>query len=451
MKALSAWLRIILSTVALVALFAVALATLYRFDLRLDLTSERRYSLSRHAQQLLETLEADVEITAFLRSQNPRNPYIRDLLRRVDNASARVRWEEVDVNRSPAKAHQHGVTSYGAVVVRSGGRERVLPNPREQSLMWAILQVTRDEPKTVYFVTGHGERAPGERDRLRGYSDAAARVREELYEVRVLGLRRVDEIPADATVLVLAGPQAPLAGREIALLDAYLARGGRVLVLLDAVEDAGLAPTLSRYGIAAPRQTIVDPQHRMFGGEFVTIQVPTDATEHPIAAGLGAPPVLSLVRPVEAGLVPPGIDIAPVLRTGPESWATPDRDVLRQEVPRFVAERDRRGPLSVGVEVRLQERGGRQGRLIVYGNAEFASNFFLDREGNADLLLNTINWLADEPALIAPRAPRKEPGTEQLLVLGQQGAAIFWIAVVVLPGAFLLLGVGQFWRQRYAR
>jgi len=140
-----------------------------------------------------------------------------------------------------------------------------------------------------------------------------------------------------------------------------------------------------------------------------------------------------------------------VLRTGPESWATQDRDVLRQEVPRFAAGRDRRGPLGVGVEARLAERDGRQGRLIVYGNAEFASNFFLDREGNADLLLNTINWLADEPALIAPRAPRKEPGTEQLLVLGQQGAAIFWIAVVALPGAFLLLGLGQFWRQRYAR
>jgi ABC-type uncharacterized transport system involved in gliding motility auxiliary subunit len=86
----------------------------------------------------------------------------------------------------------------------------------------------------------------------------------------------------------------------------------------------------------------------------------------------------------------------------------------------------------------------------VIGNSEFASNFFLDREGNGDLLLNAINWLADEPSLIAPRLPRKEPGKEQLLVLGEEGARIFWLAVVLAPGACLVLGLVQFWYRRYA-
>ena len=88
---------------------------------------------------------------------------------------------------------------------------------------------------------------------------------------------------------------------------------------------------------------------------------------------------------------------------------------------------------------------------MVLGDSRFASNFFLDREGNADLLLNSINWLADEHELIAPRMPRKRPGTEQLLVLGDEGSRIFWLAVVLEPAVFLLLGLGQFWRQRFAR
>lgn len=451
MGALGAWMRIVLGTLALVALFAVVLATLYRYDLRIDLSTEQRYSLSQHAAQLLATLPADVELTAFLRSQNPRNPYIRDLVRRVANASPRVRWEEVDVNRSPARAHQHGVTSYGAVVVRGGGRERVLANPREQNLMWAILQVTRDQPKTVYFVTGHGERSPGDRDRLRGYSEAATRVGEEFYHVRAVTLQRVAEIPTDATVLVIAGPRAGFTPEDVARFADYLAGGGRILLLLDGLEDAGLDEFLAGYGIAAPAATVVDPENRMFGGEFVTLQIPADATDHPIALGLGAAPVLSRVRPVEPGPVVAGIAVVPVLRTGPGAWATPDADVLRRGAPTFVPGRDRRGPLTVGVEAQLPASGERQGRLIVYGSAEFATNFFLDREGNADLLLNTINWLAGEEGLIAPRTLRKERGTEQLLVLGEQGARIFWLAVVVVPGFFVALGVIQSVRQRYAR
>ncbi len=451
MTALGAWARIVLGTLALVALFAVLLAWLYRYDLRIDLSTEQRYSLSRHAEQLLANLPADVELTAFLRSQNPQNPYILDLVRRVANTSPRVRWEEVDVNRSPARAHQHGVTSYGAVVVRSGGRERVVANPREQNLMWAILQVTRDEPKTVYFVTGHGERSPGDPDRLRGYSEAAARVGEEFYHVRAVTLQRVAEIPADATVLVIAGPRADFAPEDAARFAEYLSGGGRILLLIDALEDAGIEEFLARHGIAAPPATVVDSENRMFGGEFVTLQIPADATDHPITTGLGAAPVLSRVRPVEVGPMVAGIDVVPVLRTAPGAWATSDADVLRRGVPTFVPGRDRRGPLTVGVEARLPPNGERQGRLIVYGSAEFASNFFLDREGNADLLLNTINWLAGEERLIAPRTPRKERGTEQLLVLGEQGAMIFWVAVVVVPGFFILLGIVQSIRQRYAR
>ncbi len=453
MRNLGPWTRIVLSTVPLIGFFAVALAVLYRYDLRIDLTAEQRYTLSPHAARLLAALEVDVELVAFLRGENQRNPYIRDLLRRIGTASRRVRWEEVDVNRSPARAHRYGVTSYGAVVVQSGTRYRVVANPGEQNLMWAMLQVTRAEPKTVYFMSGHGERTPTERDRLHGFSLAGARVAEELYQVRQLSLAQVEAVPPDATVVVIAGPEAPLSAAERARLDAYLAAGGRVLVLLDALEDAALGEYLAGYGVIVRDETVVDPADRMLGGEFVTMRLAAAGT-HPITAGLAAPPMFSRARPVEPGPAPPGAEVIPVLRSGAESWATPDRAVLDLGSPRRVPGRDRPGPVSVGVEVRLAPpAGGHQpgGRLVVYGNSEFAANFFLEREGNADLLLNTINWLADEETLIAPRTPRKQPGKEQLLVLGQQGARIFWLAVVVMPGVCLALGLGQRLRQRYAR
>jgi ABC-type uncharacterized transport system involved in gliding motility auxiliary subunit len=442
-----------LGTLGLAGFLGMTLAALYEYpDLRIDLTTGRRYTLSRHAKQLLSGLDENVEMIAFLRSQNARNPYVRDLLRRIGSASGRITWAEVDVNRSPAKARQYGVTSYGAVVVKSGARMRVVTNPREENLMWAILQVTRDHPKAVYFVAGHGEKTPTERDRLQGYSLAATRVAEEFYLVRTLALSRVTAVPDDATVLVIGGPQAPYAAEELALLDAYLRRGGGILILLDPFESAELTAHLARYGVIVRDEIVIDPENRMFGGEFVTMRVPVEPGTHAIVEGLEAAPVLSVARSVEPGPAPPGVEVTPVLRTGPASWATTDRSVLGPGTPRFRADQDRAGPITVGVAVQLPREGaGRpEGRLVVLGNSEFASNFFLDREGNGDLLLNAINWLADEPSLIAPRLPRKEPGKEQLLVLGEEGARIFWLAVVLAPGVCLVLALVQFWYRRYA-
>jgi ABC-type uncharacterized transport system involved in gliding motility auxiliary subunit len=451
-RPVGAWLRLVLGTVGLLGLFGTILATLYEYpDLRIDLTTEQRYTLSRHARQLVSGLDRDVEMIAFLRSQNPRNSYIRDLLQRIGNTSPHVTWAEVDVNRSPAKARQYGVTSYGAIVVMSGGRLRVVTNPREDNLMWAILQVTREQRKTVYFIAGHGEKTPAERDHIQGYSSAAARVGEELYLVRTLLLPRAGTIPDDATVLVIAGPRAAYGPQELDLLDRYLREGGAVLALLDPFQSPDLARHLERYGVVVRDEIIVDPGNRMFGGEFVTMSIPVANALHPIAEGLEAEPVLSVATAVEPGKPPPGVEVRPVLRTSPASWATPDRSVLGPGTPRYRAERDRPGPVTVGVEVRVPGVAGRSdGRLVVLGNSEFASNSLIDREGNADLLLNAINWLADEPTLIAPRLPRKEPGTEQMLVLGDQGVDIFWLAVVVQPSICIVIALLQFWYRRYA-
>ena len=94
---------------------------------------------------MLGGLDRDVRVLAFLRSQDPRNPLIEDLLRQVRAAAPRVPRGTVDVNRSPALAREYDVDSYGALVVESEGRRRVFSNPREETLVAAVLQVTRQQ------------------------------------------------------------------------------------------------------------------------------------------------------------------------------------------------------------------------------------------------------------------------------------------------------------------
>lgn len=452
MTARSQRLRVALAVPALLGIFAFGQAILDRRAIRLDLTPERRYTLSDHARKILDTLPADVRILAFLRSQDPRNPAIDDLLRQMGGRTNRVRVERVDVNRSPALARQYGVDSYGALVVESGGRRRVLSNPREELLLAGILQVTRQQRKVIGVVVGHGEGDFDDIDRRRGYSTARALLEQEYYDVRPVTLLG-DEVPPEVTVLVIPGPRKDFLGEELSTLDRYLQRPGQALVLLDPQRAPELAAFLRRYYLDLRDDVVVDPGARLYGGEYLTMQVGIERGSHPILGPLDAPPLFSLTRSVGAVPGQPGNDSVAFLRTSDESWATRDSSVVRTGTPRFVAGRDRPGPVSVGMEIafRVVTPPGadpRQGRLLVYGNSEFANNFFIEFLGNKDLFLNSVNWLAREQQALASRPRTQELGLQQFYLSEEQGSTLYWVAAVLQPALFAAIGLLLVWRRR---
>jgi ABC-type uncharacterized transport system involved in gliding motility auxiliary subunit len=448
-------LRIVLAVPALLGIFAFGQAILDRRAIRLDLTPERRYTLSDHARKVLDTLPADVRILAFLRSQDPRNPAIDDLLRQVGGRTNRVRVERVDVNRSPALARQYGVDSYGALVVESGGRRRVLSNPREELLLAGILQVTRQQRKVIGVVVGHGEGDFDDIDRRRGYSTARALLEQEYYDVRPVTLLG-DEVPPEVTVLVIPGPKKDFLGEELATLDRYLQRPGQALILLDPLRAPELAAFLRRYYLDLRDDVVVDPGARLYGGEYLTMQVGIDRGTHPILGPLDAPPLFSLTRSVGALRAEGEMMAIPFLQSSAQSWATSDTSVLRTGAATYEAARDRPGPVTVGIEVAfrtLTPPGAepQQGRVIVYGNAEFANNFFIEFLGNKDLFVNSVNWLAREPQAIAQRPRRQQLGIQQFYVSAEEGDRAFWTTAVAQPALIALVGFVLAARRRWGR
>jgi ABC-type uncharacterized transport system involved in gliding motility auxiliary subunit len=449
-------LRIALSIPALVGIFLLGQALLDARSWRLDLTPERRYTLSSHARQVLGSLDRDVRVLAFLRTQDPRNPLINDLLRQARAASPRIHVDAVDVNRNPALAREYDVDSYGALVVESDGRRRVFSNPREETLVAAVLQVTRQQRKTIGWVTGHGEGDPASSERRRGYATARTFLEQEYYEVEPVSLLR-DEAPVGFAALLVIGPQKDFLPEELAALDRFLQRPGNLLVLLDPQRAPALANFLGQYRVALPDDIVVDPSARLYGGEQLTMQVSYDRRAHPIVGPLEAPPLFSLTRSVDPiSEEIPGTWFTPLLSTSPESWATTDLSVLRTGAGTFVSGRDRRGPITVGAEVDFvvpSPAGGtpRAGRLVTYGNAEFANNFFIEYLGNKDLFVNTVAWLARDPDVIAHHAARQEPGRNQFFMSAEQGDRVFWGTAVVEPLLFAVVGVGLVFRRRWSR
>ena len=85
-------------------------------------------------------------------------------------------------------------------------------------------------------------------------------------------------------------------------------------------------------------------------------------------------------------------------------------------------------------------------RVAAIGDSDFAANAYLGVEGNRDLFMNTVNWLAQQENLIAIR-PR-EPADRRLTLDREQDHGDFWLSIFVIPGAVLGAGVYTWWRRR---
>ena len=86
---------------------------------------------------------------------------------------------------------------------------------------------------------------------------------------------------------------------------------------------------------------------------------------------------------------------------------------------------------------------------MVFGTATLAANQGLNLQGNRDLFLNTVSWLAEEEDQISIRP--KETRQTPVFLNANQAQAVFLLPVVVLPGLVLVGGIVAVVRRRAAK
>ncbi|MBI4413379.1 MAG: GldG family protein [candidate division NC10 bacterium] len=456
-----------LAVLLLLAIVALVEALSYSHNRRFDLTEGKRQSLSDQSVKVLRGLAKPVKAVGFSAPDRGDRAFLEDLLRLYAYHSDRFTFELIDLDRSPATAKRYGVSTPNTVVIESGAREEKILLPTEEKLTNALLKLTREGKRVVYFLQGHGEGELSNTDRP-GFSQARDAIQGANYEVKELLLLRERDVPENAAVLVVAGPKRDPLPSELTALERYVQRGGKLLVLLDPDQAPALGTFLEKYGIRPGQDVIVDRLSRVLGGDYL-IPVVTQYESHPITREFTLASFFPFARTVDALPSPPqGVTVQVLARTGEGSWAETDRETLNRGQARFDPGKDRRGPVPVGavatVEVKppakkgdakaaagpeSEPAGPRKARIVAYGTAAFAANNYLSLSGNKDLFLNSISWLAEEEDLISIR-PREAKFTP-LILTASQGQAAFWVGVILPPAAALLAGVGVGIRRRRAR
>jgi ABC-type uncharacterized transport system involved in gliding motility auxiliary subunit len=445
-------LNSLVAVLLVVGVIGVVEALSYRHNARLDLTENRRHSLSPQTIQMLKGLKTKVNAVAFYRSDQPGKRVVEDLFKQYARyAGDNFAWKSVDPDRDPALARTMGVEAYGTTVLEASGRtEKVQDADQEEKLTNALIKVMREGKRVVYVVQGHGEADLGNTDRP-GFTEAKGALEKANYEVRPLPLARQGKVPEDAAVLIVAGPRTDFFGPEIQALEAYLGRGGKVLAMLNPPfpernQPEALRKLLGGWGLTVDDDLVIElnPIGQAFG---IGPQVPIvqQYESHPITRDLtGITTLFPLARSITTAKTPPaGVTIQPLARTTPDSWGETDRQALEQGQAKPDPQ-DPKGPLTLAA-VATRDKA----RVVLYGTSNLATNQFLNLQGNRDFFLNTVSWLAEEEDQITIR-PRDSKATPVFLS-SQQAQAVFWVPVVILPGLALAAGIVAVARRRAAK
>ena len=417
--------------VAVTAILAciVALAALH--PARLDLTPERRFTLSPHTREVLARLTEDVRITVFYSSQaGALRREMADLLALYQEARPGVTVRFLDLDRSPGMAKRLGVGTYNTAVIEAGDRRERVELVNEETLSSALLAVAGTPPVTVYFLVGHGEHDPRDTDERSGASDAARALVSEGFRVRAL--EGAAQMPADAGLLVIAGATRDFRPAEIDALDGWLRQGGNALVLADPGAPAAVRRLVAGFGVELAGDVVVDERGRLFGTDGLSARV-----AH-LNQGLlpGATDVRALLPEAQSVRLMETADARAdyLAMTAEDAWADVDRRGLERGLPPFRLGRDRSGPLPIAA---LTRTGGTDGRLLVVGDADFITNLHLNVLGNRDLLLIGAGVLARPEPLLASRPAAAPGGTFSTLTLSAREARLVFASVVVAPSAVL--------------
>ncbi|MBO0801005.1 MAG: GldG family protein, partial [Blastocatellia bacterium] len=416
------------------ALLSIAVLTIlvvlnflgYRHHKRFDLTSEHLYTLSDQSKKILGGLQKDVKVIKFDKADDQN---LSDTMNEFKYVTKHISYERIDPQQKPDLAQKYKVHDFGETVVISGDRNEKPQNTGEQDLINAILKVTRDKLKTICSVEGHGEKSLSGRD-AHGLGLVEGGMKNENYQTKTVNLT-TNEVPSECSVLILAGPKQPLFPQETAAIGKYLDEGGKVLAMIDPDTDPGLSDILKAWNISLGNNLVVDNSaigRMLSSGGAAPLAV--EYGDHPITKDMArAFTVFPLARPVKSGGSTGGdVTTTELMKTSSESTAG-----------------SAKGPISLGVAA-SKKLGEKEARLVVVGDSDFATNGYVRQGGNANLFLNTVNWLAQDEDLISIR-PKSATNRSVNMTQSQQNT-FFWLSVVFMPLAVIGSGAYIWWKRR---
>lgn len=465
-KAFFGILSLIIILAILVGLYIISI----NFPIRFDLTQNKSYTVSQQTMDVISRIDSPLSIVVLRSpSTDPTSADWRSdlLLDQYQRLSKHITVEYINPIEKPSAKSKYQMTQVGEIIFSYGQskqvrvyrkdlttQSKVTSEPLfvgEEKFTQAIYTLLEQESYVVYFTVGHGERQLQDRGG-EGLSYVKTYLENENYKVRDLNII-LENIPTDASLIVIASPVETFSDFEIEKLNNYVKTGGKLLVLYDSFMDrsnfnSNLYVFLSDWGFKTKNDYIIDPVSSV----VIPVNVVPQYTAHPITQTLKEGNVfacLVVARSILSGESKYSGSFENIITTSPQGYGKEEAtfDLSRA---RFNPRTDIAGPVPLAIAGTYDIEGRDvPARIVVFGDATFALNAYINPEqgqsvdvafgGNKDLFMNTVAYLLEARQKITIRP--KEASIKNLTLTTTQTNFIRYVAQIGLPCLFGILGI----------
>ena len=408
-----------------------------RYKTQLDWTAGKRNTLTEASVKLLDSMRDPIVFRAFVYSGNDDRRGLEQDLARYRRVKSNIELQFIDPSTHPKDVQTYNVQQPGEVVIEYQGRRENLHATTEQAISTALQRLSYSGEQWVVFLEGHGERSANDAQSQEAAGKFAQALRDKGLKVNSLSLVKQPQVPDNASVLVIASPTAqPIAG-ETELIKKYVDGGGNLLWLADPESPAGMEPLAKALGITWQDGYVIDPVAQQLGLP-AGFYVPGEYPPNPVTQGLEHISLYPLARSLTYDKNA-GWQAQDLLRSVESSWL--ETGGLGKGEISFDG-KDIKGPLTVGVTLTREHKGAdgkdHTQRVALVGDVDFLTNAFLAQQGNQQLALNLVQWLASRDSQLNIDIPKAQ---DVALFLPPWGLKLIVFGfVIALP--LLLLGWG---------
>lgn len=435
---------------------------------QLDTSSNQLYTLSDQSENILAGLETDVTIYWVVRTGSE-DETLELLLNQYESKSDHITLSKVDPDIEPAFVEnytedvednslivesdiRYSVVSYSDIYTTEyvvdetsyyGYSEETTFNG-ESSITSAIDYVINEDLPKVYNLTGHDEATLTD--------DYETAVTNQNIEMEDLSLLESEEIPEDADAIMINNPQSDISEEEREVIEAYLAEGGKMILITSPLQDdtvtlTNLNALMYSYGVSAEEGIVIEGDENYYAWGTPYYLLP-EINSHSTTSSISSAGY-SVLFAVAQGLtisdnLPDGVSVSELMTTSEEAFSKVDGyDMSTYEKE----DGDIDGPFSLAVSITDSNTDA--------GIIWIGSSYVLDDSANQmvsganqDFFLNCLNYLCDkDESSLSIHA--KSLSLDYLTITAADVSRYAVLFIGVIPAAFLCAGVVVFLRRKH--
>ena len=486
---------------AVVLVNVIATVLFERYPLTIDLTKEKKYSISTDSQEYIEKIDVDVLVTIFsteeqFKALSDYTVQALEMLKKYQKYNDRISYRFVEIDSNPdivadygaeavsqfgiifetnptdkvkrtrkvnltdlvkfndellTNLNQYGMTienlvsSYGDLRVMQAYASYIEASRADEAFMSALMAVTDPTPTTAVFLTGRQE--------VDNLAYLHSLLEANGYYVKDVDITK-EEIPEETNLIILAAPTIDYLPEEIDKIDRYLENGGALgkQMLYCASVRQGETPNLdeflAEYGIEIGGGVVCEQSgdyYYQLPYYTITNDISSNFTQD---VGTSSPVLLNAIsRPIKLLFDERGFN-------GTEAYVKSTNNA-------YIYDLETREQLSKGQQIytavaskaifSTEDGSGTYSNIVVYGAVESLADAYLSypQFNNREYVLSLLNGVTNKTRTGIVIEPKVIEGNVFDLT-DKQRSVLQWTFILIIPAVVLIVG-GVIWLRRKNR